>query len=169
MYPNLCIALLTMPTNPYRPPIVPNSRQAGATLVIALIFLVVLTLLVFSGVTTGALSYRIASSMQHQREAGAVAQAVIDTRLSSATCMSNPASCATTETVGAYTVTLAAPRCVGIDSTQDPGKKSQVGVQPIPKYLWEFSATASNAASGASVTVVQGVKMEMNIGSNCPN
>lgn len=171
MRADLLVSVLTMDIASSFPLSGPTGRQrqGGATLVIALIFLIVLTLLVFSGVTSGVLSYRIAGNMQQQREAAAAAQAVIDARLGDASCFANPAGCAATDTIGAYSVALAVPRCLGIDSLQDPGKKSQYGVQPIPKYLWEFSATASNALTGTSVTVTQGVKMEMNVGSNCPN
>jgi Tfp pilus assembly protein PilX len=149
-----------------------RAGQQGSSLIIALIFLVIFSILVFSGVTSGILSYRMAGDMQQQREAVAAAQAVIDSRLGDATCLKNPAAstCFGTVTVGSYTVTLAAPKCLGLDLQQDPGKKSQEGVSPIPRYLWEFSATASRTgASREAVTVTQGVKMEMATGSNCPN
>lgn len=147
-------------------------KQEGVTLIIALIFLVIFTLLVFSGVTSGILSYRMAADMQHQREAVAAAQSVIDSRLGNKTCLTNPAdsTCSGTVVVGSYSVVLAAPKCLGIDLQEESGKKSQVGVAPIPKYLWEFAATASpTGSSGEAVTVTQGVKIEMDTGTNCPN
>lgn len=147
----------------------PAFRQDGATLVIALIFLIVLTLLVFSGVTTGVLSYRIAANMQQQREAVAAAQAAIDGRLGTTACLSSPSTCGGTETIGAYTVTVATPSCIAIDSQQPTKLKSQYKVTPIPTYLWELTATASNSATGISATVTQGIKMQMAIGTNCPN
>lgn len=146
-----------------------KSGQRGATLVITLIILIVLTMLVLSGVNTGALGFRIAANMQQQREAAAAAQAAIDARLGNAAFLSSPPTTNVVDTIGAYTVTVSPPRCIGIDSKEDPGKKTQVGVEPIPKYLWEFSATATNALSGATVTIIQGVKQEAAIGSPCPN
>lgn len=144
-------------------------RQRGATLIIALILLVVLTLLVLSGVVTSSLGFRVAANMQQEREAAAAAQAAIDARLGNANYL-NPAPTTTaTDTIGVYTVTVAAPRCLGIDTTEEVGKKTQVGVEPIPRYLWEYSATARNANTGVEVTVVQGVRVQMNIGSACPN
>lgn len=147
-------------------------KQQGISLIIALIFLVIFTLLVFSGVTSGVLSYRMAANMQQQREAVAAAQFAIDSRLGDTTCLKTPSAgtCSGSVTVGSYTVTLAAPKCLGIDLHQDPGKKSEEGISPIPTYWWEFSATANpTGISGESVTVTQGVKMEMETGTNCPN
>jgi Tfp pilus assembly protein PilX len=145
------------------------SRQRGVTLVIALILLVVLTLLVLSGVVTSSLGFRIATNMQQEREAAAAAQAAIDARIGNANYLSPAPTAAVTDTIGAYAVTVAAPRCLGIDTTEEKGKKTQIGVEPIPRYLWEYSATARNANTGVEVTVVQGVRVQMNIGSACPN
>jgi len=148
----------------------PHPKQSGATLVIALILLVVLTLLVLSGVVTSSLGFRVAANMQQEREAAAAAQAAIDARLGNANDF-KPAR--TTdypeETIGAYKVIVKAPKCLGIDTREEVGKKTQVGVEPIPRYLWEYSATARNANTGVEVTVVQGVRVQMNIGSPCPN
>lgn len=148
------------------------ASQQGLALIIALIFLVIFTLLVFSGITSGVLSYRIAGTMQQQREAVAAAQFAIDSRLGDTTCLKTPSasSCSGAVTVGNYSVTLAAPKCLGIDLHQESGKKSQEGVAPIPTYWWEFSATARpTGITGQSVTVTQGVKMEMETGTICPN
>lgn len=147
----------------------PHPKQGGATLVIALILLVVLTLLVLSGVVTSSLGFRVAANMQQEREAAAAAQAAIDTRLGNANYLNPAPTTVATDTIGAYTVTVAAPRCLGIDTSEEVGKKTQVGVEPIPRYLWEYSATARNANTGVEVTVVQGVRVQMNIGSACPN
>ena len=147
----------------------PHPKQGGATLVIALILLVVLTLLVLSGVVTSSLGFRVAANMQQEREAAAAAQAAIDARLGNANYLNPAPTTVATDTIGAYTVTVAAPRCLGIDTTEEAGKKTQVGVEPIPRYLWEYSATARNANTGVEVTVVQGVRVQMNIGSACPN
>lgn len=144
--------------------------QTGSTLVIALIILVVLTLLVLSGVNTSALGFRIASNMQQQREAAAAAQAAIDARLGNANYLNQPSLWVNDkETIAGYEVTIAPPKCIGIDTSQPTGKKYQEGVEPIPRYLWEYSAIARSAASGVEVTIVQGVTVETAIGAACPN
>jgi hypothetical protein len=107
--------------------------------------------------------------MQQEREAAAAAQAAIDARIGNANYLNPAPTTAATDTIGAYAVTVAAPRCLGIDAREETGKKTQVGVEPIPSYLWEYSATARNSSTGVEVTVVQGVRVQMNIGSACPN
>lgn len=149
-------------------------RESGATLIVALIFLVVLTLLVFSGVKTGALSFRIANNVQYQREAIAAAQAVIDSKLTGLTYFNSPPTTSITYTptdtnIPNYTVTLLAPKCLGLDTSEAAGKKTQYGGPVIPSYIWELEAKAVDTTTGTSVDVVQGVKLQQAIGSNCPN
>ena len=145
-------------------------RETGATLIVALIFLVILTLLVFSGVKTGALSFLIANNVQYQREAIAVAQAVIDSKLTSNSFFASPPTTSSTDTsIPNYTVTLYAPKCLGIGTSEETGKKTQYGGPIIPYYLWELEAQAVNTATGTKVNIVQGVKLQQSIGSICPN
>ena len=92
----------------------------------------VLTLLVLSGVVTSSLGFRIAANMQQEREAAAAAQAAIDARLGNANYLIPAPTTAATDTIGGYNVTVAAPRCLGIDTTEEAGKKTQVGVNRFP-------------------------------------
>ncbi|MFD2270060.1 PilW family protein [Undibacterium arcticum] len=55
-----------------------NQRQSGATLVVSLIMLVVLTLLVVSAIRFGNTNLRVAGNMQVQTEVAAVAQQAIE-------------------------------------------------------------------------------------------
>lgn len=145
-------------------------RETGATLIVALIFLVILTLLVFSGVKTGALSFRIANNVQYQREAIAAAQAVIDTQLTSTAFFDAPPTTTSTNTsIPNYSVTLYPPTCLGVGIYEADGQKSQVGAPVVPSYVWQLEAKAENTATGTKVHVIQGVRLQQDIGKPCPN
>lgn len=66
--------------------------QGGATLLIALIMLVLLTLFAVSALNTGTANLKIVGNMQARSEATATAQQTIETVLSSPTFISNPAN-----------------------------------------------------------------------------
>ena len=81
-----------------------KQRQSGATLITALIMLIVLTLLVVSGIRSSNTNLRIAGNVQMQAEASAAAQQAIERVISSANFDISP------QTVGSYSVTIARPR-----------------------------------------------------------
>lgn len=150
-------------------------RQAGVTLVIALLFLVVLTMLVLSAINSGTLGLRIAMNMQLQKEAATTAQAYLDAKLASLTFFQSPPTTVTTDTTTFpnYTMTLAAPLCLGISTAEASGSRSQVApiaiTNPTPEYLWDLSVIARDNLTGASAEVHQGVKVRMAVGTQCPN
>jgi Tfp pilus assembly protein PilX len=61
----------------------PKQSQRGVTLVIALIFLVVITLIVVSAIKSTNVNSKIAGNMQVQREAEAATQQAIEAVISS--------------------------------------------------------------------------------------
>lgn len=145
--------------------------QRGATLLVALIFLIVLSLLVFSGMSAGVFGFRVAANMQYQKEAASAAQAAIDSEISTLNYF-KASSGSATDTISGYSIAVTR-RCLGIDNSEEAGSKTQVAsvqiANPTPHYLWEIQATATNSITGVAVTLNQGVKIIMDVGSDCPD
>ena len=147
--------------------------QRGATLFVTLIALVVLTLLAIVAIRSATLGLRIGGNAQAALEAEAAAQAGIDRFLSNIANFETPPSNDTVEniTIGGrtYNVTIAPPSCKS--SVTAPGYSLVIkpgGGAPV-NQVWQISATASQSLFGASVGVVQGVKVRMPVGAACPN
>ncbi|OIR03324.1 hypothetical protein GALL_145960 [mine drainage metagenome] len=92
-------------------------KQRGATLLVALVMLVVLTLLVISAIRSSTTNLRIAGNMQTQSENTAAAQQAIE-QVISGNFTSNPASSVVTVDINnsgtpEYTATVAQPLCTG--------------------------------------------------------
>ena len=127
-------------------------RQRGATLFIGLVMLVVLTLFALSAFQTSSTNLKTVGNMQEREEAQNAAQQVIDTVISTATFLTNPAAaillpCATPNVacvdlksgsgivtdpaLADYTVRLnPAPRCISIAAV----KNSDLNIE-IPSEL----------------------------------
>lgn len=103
-----------------------RNRQAGATLITALIMLVVLTLLVISAINSTTLNLHIAGNAQMQSEAIAAAQQATEQVLSSNFTVNpsstvipiyitnpTPASAAAVSYQADYQATVAVPKCTG--------------------------------------------------------
>jgi phage baseplate assembly protein gpV len=116
-------------------------RQRGATLFIGLVMLVVLTLFALSAFQTSSTNLKTVGNMQQREEAQNAAQQVIDTVISTATFITNPAAaillpCATPNVacvdfksgggivtdpaLADYTVRLnPAPKCISVASVKN--------------------------------------------------
>lgn len=149
------------------------SAQRGATLIIALIMLLLITVMVSSAFTLSGVSLTAVGNMQLRSEAIAAANSAIEQVVSSAANFSTPA--ASSYTIGSDTVSVAAPVCVRAvdvksDSTGDPnpgllldagagsGSGAASGYQDT---YWNIAATVDNTATGAKVIVNQGVKITL--------
>lgn len=136
-----------------------NNRQQGATLITALIMLIVLTLLVVSGIRSSSTNLRIAGNMQMQEEASAAAQQAIERVISSATFDTTP------QTIGNYTVTIAPPSCQSakVAVSTDVGISwecgGSAGSTSCYWTTWEIVATALDNNSGATTEIHQGISM----------
>ena len=143
-------------------------KESGATLIIALIMLVMLTLMVVSAINSGMINLRIAGNMQAEDVARAAAQQAIENLISSfANFYPTPVAASTTgydiNNAGTtkYLVTVERPACKSA-SKQFPGRSvdcingAKAGLF-CWDTLWEVRATAADASSGVSQTVVQGV------------
>ena len=163
----------------------PPPRQAGMTLFIAMIILLMVTMLVVSAFKSSNTNLKIVSGMQGRQEAVAASQAAIEQVLSSAFFTSNPAIVAATP-IGVdinadgnddYDVTMALPRCL---------RTAPVMLSPVPtkieldcagssRYpgamtptwcsntIWEVAATTTDRVTAAATTVRQGVGMTVEI------
>ena len=135
--------------------------QSGATLITALIMLIVLTLLVVSGIRSSNTNLRIVGNMQMQEEAVAAAQQAIERVLSSSVFeLPTPSA----QTVGSYTVTFGPLTCLSFRQTvkTDPNLpdicKGSAGLASCYWTTWDITATAVDASTGAKAEIHQGVR-----------
>lgn len=145
------------------------ARQRGATLLVSLIMLVVLTLFAVTAINLSNTNLRIVGNMQMQSEATAAAQLAIENVISTSD----------------FIITLPVPQAVDInnDGTADytvtftPAPTCQyykpvVKTDPVPTKCfgsagstycywttWDISAVVNDPKTGASTTIHQGVQM----------
>jgi Tfp pilus assembly protein PilX len=138
--------------------------QAGATLITALFFLMIMTLFAVSSINMSTVNFRIIANMQAQRQMDAAVQDAIEQTMSSMNQFSlTPA--ATTISTSMGIVAIGAPDC--IDSQVATGY-SAVVENIIPEdNTWEFSATLTDDVTGAVSSIHQGVEIRM-LAGNCP-
>jgi hypothetical protein len=148
-------------------------RQRGATLVISLILLIVLTSLVMATLVASNTNLRVVGNMQAQRQLEATAQKAIEDRITKLAFFKD--AIADTGvwaggipsiqfTANAYLITVYRPRCTY--SLPDEGTSALNPLVP-ESTTWDVRATASDAVTGGSVDVSQGVRMRM-LADNCP-
>ena len=162
-------------------------RQRGATLLIALIMLVVLTLFAITAIRTGNIGFRIVGNQQSQKLMEAAAQEAIEQVVSN---LGNFDAA----TVIAPTATTAQRVCVNTTAGDPPvaippatcASGTQVDVSPVrcistrrSQYdsltqpmatfdnVWEVIATVTDTVSGAKATYHQGIKIRM-LSNSCP-
>ena len=176
-----------------------RNRQQGATLLIALVILVLLGLLGLGAYRTSSTDLNASGNMQARTEALNAAQETIETVISTAQFVSDPANavpapCGAANTfcsdydadgVAEYTTRLTpAPACVSVKvlknteldltSASDIGcmtaQSQQFGVAGAvtgdslcANTVWQVTAEASSASSGAKVTVTQGVGIRVGV------
>ncbi len=169
--------------------------QRGATLLITLIMLVLLTMFAVSALNTGTTNLKVVGNMQSRSEALNATQAAIETVLSSPLFISNPANAVLNPCGGANTLCtdvigdpnrppeyttrlIPPPSCVQVRAIKNSelvltnpedlgcaaGQAQTFGVAGVvlgdslcSKTVWEITAVTTGAASGATVTAVQGV------------
>jgi len=144
--------------------------QSGATLLVTLIALIVVTLLALAAIKASSINLKISGNVQAAGEAEAAAQFAIDGMIANIANFTNPPTGTTSSpvTMGGktYDVTLQPPRC--LRSATAPGYSLLYSSPPVDQ-VWNFAATASDSISGANVTVHQGIKVRMPVGTPCPN
>lgn len=149
-------------------------RQRGTVLLIALVFLVILTLLAISGVGSGVVSLRLAHNAQLVLEAQTAAQQQIEKLLNSSTNFYPTVTPALTEEIDIngdslkdVKVVRAAPRCLSIRPA--PGYSYAFAASAPKDTVWEVVATATDNVFGTNVTARQGVKIRLPVDTTCVN
>jgi len=144
-------------------------RQRGATLLVSLIMLVVLTLFAVTGFNLSSVNLRIAGNFQAQKTMEAAAQQAIEEILSTPAAFGGGSR---NITVGPYSVTVTGPaggttgpRCNYYVTAKGYTKK--IGELTPEDTDWEFRASVTDNTSGARATIVQGVRIRL-LSGNCP-
>ena len=147
-------------------------KQQGATLVIALIMLVMITLFAVTMVRLSNTSMQVVGNMQNQRALEATAQHAVESKISSIAffndAVDNTNLFATqtyvddTVTSTLATVRIQKPVCVA----QQPASGYTLGSPLTPQdNVFEVKATSTDSVTGASVELVQGFKIRMTTGT----
>ncbi len=147
--------------------------QRGATLVIGMIILVLITLFVVSGFTLSTMNLKAVGNMQFRDEAIAASNIAIEQIISSdftslpvaATVLVDIDQNGTDD----YEIDVAAPVCiqaapVAVDPSTLSGVTSGVTTSSDYNTVWEIVATVdtvNSAQTGAAVTVRQGVRKRL--------
>ncbi len=149
-----------------------RQAQAGMSLVIGLVMLVVLTLLVVSAVRMGAAGLRITGNYQSKNEATAAAQQGVEKIVGSVTNFYAPTAQSfdidiNNDGIADYTVQAAAPAC--LQMVPADGYSYDFAGSAPQDLFWDVQAVATDKrGTGASVTVHQGVKVRMDPTATCP-
>lgn len=170
-----------------RHPLVPlrgilRQRQRGATLVVGLIMIVLITLVVINGFNTSSSNLKAVGNMQVREEATAAANHAIEQLIS--TSFAGTGSVTYTididfDGTNDYTVAIAAPVCLknvqvatcpASDCSQPTGCGEVCQGECTPSAAsacgtnltdWDITATVNDANTGARVVVREGVRLPM--------
>jgi hypothetical protein len=171
----------------------PRSER-GVTLVVGLIMLVVVTLMVTSAFLLSTTNLKAVANTQFRDEAIAAGNVAVERVLSAMFVGTNTVPAAGTYNINLnndddpntdYQVSIPTPVCVRAAAelptgASAPGSGSSVTLVLPPaapttfETLWEIFATVTDAASGASVVVRQGVRVRLTeaqkvaLGNACP-
>ena len=139
-------------------------RQSGATLVTALIFLVIMTLFAVSSINMSTVNFKIVSNMQAQKQIDAAVQDAIEQTISTMNQFTlTPTASTISTTMGI--VAVSAPEC--LDSKVATGYSAVVESIIPEDNTWELNATLEDSVTGAVSSIHQGVEIRM-LAGNCP-
>ena len=174
-----------------------HKAQAGITLVVSLIMVIVLTLLVVSAIRFANINLKIAGNVQAEVEATAAAQVAIEQTVEKALDAENigliAAQPAVTVSTGGKTLTVnvSKPDCIfsrnvsnseldatnaddmtcfeGTDSDNmiDAAGNQTTRPSACKEQQWDINAKVNDASTGAKVEVVQGVKIRVPAQVSC--
>lgn len=168
----------------------PHFHHRGATLVVALVMLVLMTLLAVSAINLSTGNLKMIGNMQYQQEATSAAQAAINQVLSRAVYFTQPANAPRQIMVNvngqSYTVQVAQPclksasvitvqelsslppaealRCRTSSAVTNSGILGQnPGGMPsdCSRVVWEIRATVNDPNTNAQAEMVEGASMKM--------
>ena len=147
----------------------PGRGQRGATLVVALIMLTLITLLVVNAFTLSSSNLQAVGNMQARDEAIAAGNQAIELVVSSSFTDAPVAQELNVDMNkdGAtdYTVSIALPKCVRAIEVPNPDKCEEnlkaLCAENNWYTEWDLQATVGDTASGTSVVVHQGVRAKL--------
>jgi Tfp pilus assembly protein PilX len=139
-----------------------KKNQHGAVLLMALMFLILLTLIGIAAVNSTSSGFKVVGNMQSRAYALSLAQAAIESVISSTTVFYTPAT--STVLVDGQSITVTVPVCTGTSPAAGYELGGSGGVTPVDNH-WAVGATYTDTITSASVAVRQGVKMRQTAGS----
>ncbi len=138
-------------------------EQQGATLFVALILLLVMTLFAISSINMSTTNLKIVSNMQAVEVLDAEANAALEQVISQSSSFTSPAATTIASTYG--TINVDAPVCI---DSQPASGYSALHSEIIPEdNTWEVVASITDTVTGATSTMHSGIKMRM-LAGNCP-
>jgi len=154
-----------------------SRRQRGATLLVTLIMLVVLTMFAVTGFNLSSVNLKIVGNFQQQKANESVVQQAIEQLMSTVTAF-NPTPAASDICVngtgstaaacsasGGYFVHIDKPACNY--TTTAKGYTKKVGELTPEDTNWEVRASYTDSLTKASSALVQGIAVRM-LAGNCP-
>jgi len=147
-------------------------RQRGATLMVTLVMLMILTLFAVTAFNLSGVNLKIVRNYQDQKSIEGVVQQAIEQIMSTVTIFTAPA--ATDVCVngtgggctGGYLVHIDKPTCNYL--TPASGYTKKVGELTPEDTNWQVRASYTDAFSKANVVIVQGVAVRL-LAGNCPS
>jgi type IV pilus assembly protein PilX len=140
-----------------------KSRQRGATLLVSLIMLVVLTLFAVAGFNLSSVNLKIAGNFQNQRFVEASVLQALEQVISDSATFTAPA--AQTLAVNGINVATTAATCY--HSTTASGYEINLPAATPEDNTWEVRGSATDALTGAQAAMTQGIRVRM-LPGNCP-
>ncbi len=147
-----------------------SRRQRGATLLLGLIMLVLITLVVTTAFTLSTTNLKAVGNMQMRNEAIAAANAAIEQVLSSPFTTAPVAETITVDinndgTID-YDVNIAVPTCISASVAADSSLSSlslptSMSGASFWNTIWDIDATVTDAASGTAVRVRSGIRVKL--------
>jgi Tfp pilus assembly protein PilX len=147
-----------------------EKKQCGATLLVGLIMLVVLTLLALSSIRMSNTNLKVVGNMQVKNEAAAAAQQAIERMLSDVTNFYTPTAQTTTVDINNdgtadYTVNISAPICLKLVAVD--GYSVDFAESAPKDSYWDIKAVVTDTRTGAAATVHQGTKVRLDSTATC--
>jgi Tfp pilus assembly protein PilX len=141
------------------------NRQRGATLIVVLIMLVILTLFAISAVNLSNSNLRVISNLQARKLVEQVGLQGSEQVMNSMANFTSPSGAVTVSAPTGMTVTVSTRVCQF--ATAASGYSA---VQPIvpEDTQWDYAVTVSDSVTNASARFWQGAKIRM-LAGNCPN
>lgn len=140
-----------------------SKGQRGATLIVVLIMLVVMTLFAVTAINLSNVNMKIVGNMQHRATAEAAAQTAIETLLNSSSYFYAPSTAVPVSAPTGMTVAVGTRVCLGAAAAT--GYSAALPIVP-EDVTWEVPVTVSDTLTGAAIVMHQGVKVRM-LSGNC--